>query len=209
PPGSVFPIRHLAGFPQLRTLGIALSALTREFPESCRSLGPSLTLVLFGLHYDYRLKSSDRRKCVKLICDAFDAPSKPFSEVVVPFEWAEIENIMVQACELPRRAISASFAEYDPLPCRWSILQKLAEYGIPIRDRSGVSMREGTGANFVQRMEAFINDEEYTKRIWKFIEVAHSSSKHEGSEEGKEDEVWDNYDDEDGEEEDSDADGSS
>ncbi|KAG8819589.1 hypothetical protein FRC17_010386 [Serendipita sp. 399] len=155
----------------LQTLGVKLGLLTARFPATCKNLNPPIALVLLGLEEKSEFKRSYRQRWIKSLHAAFLLPSRPFSHIVVPFEWGEIEKFMVQECEAPLKVNRDRLLDKDdPLPCHWSVLQKLAEHGIPIRDRSGVSMQEGNGARFVQRMEGIINDEKYMEERRKAVE---------------------------------------
>ncbi|KAG8819587.1 hypothetical protein FRC17_010384 [Serendipita sp. 399] len=179
---------------------MALRVLEYEVgtPETFSSLGPSLSLVLFDLDDCSHSKMSDHQMWAKLICDVFDAPTRPISEVIVPFEWAEIEAIVIQGFKASEIVQNGSIDEADLHPrWWWSFFRKLAEHGVPIRDRIGTSLKEGSGAMFVQCMEALINGEEYMEKRWMIVEEQDPLSRDERDDQDEEDENEEEDEDED------------
>ncbi|KAG8807917.1 hypothetical protein FRC19_006257 [Serendipita sp. 401] len=166
---QVFPLENLAQFPQLSTFGFSMLNLCPSLPENfCFHPLPnmtSLTLLLFGIRGHHQQPQwSHRRTYANRCIEMFTRPGKWFSGVSIPLEWSELEDVWVQACETYCGKDESCEDDHDPLPCYWSVLDRISQKGIPIRDRNGVGLWEAGGAKLAQRMKTLTESNRYANQ---------------------------------------------
>ncbi|KAG8829369.1 hypothetical protein FRC18_009365 [Serendipita sp. 400] len=84
------------------------------------------------------------------------------SKVVIPLEWSELEELWVFVCEAFDSA--TVFNKDDPLPCAWSVLDRIDRIGIPIEDRNGVDLRSEAGQKLANRMRGYTENKSYLEK---------------------------------------------
>ncbi|KAG8781485.1 hypothetical protein FRC15_008655 [Serendipita sp. 397] len=163
---QAFPFKNLAQFPRFSTLGFGILNLRGLHPERfCNQPlpnTPTLTLLLLNIESHSRKPQwRHRRTCFITCIQLCKLWGRWFSEISIPLEWSELEDLWAQACETYQGKDGSCEGEHDPLPCYWSILDRINEYEIPIRDRNGVGLWEGEGAKLARRMKAFAESDRY------------------------------------------------
>ncbi|KAG8781486.1 hypothetical protein FRC20_008668 [Serendipita sp. 405] len=156
---QIFPLENLVQFPRLSTLGFSILSLRFPGPDAFCTLPllttTSLTLLLLDIEiHSSKSEWSQRKTCASRCIEMFARPSTCFSGISVPLGWSELEDLWVQACKIPDRMGGYSQDDHDPLPCYWSVLDRVSQYGISIRDRNAVGLWEGEGAKLAERMKA-------------------------------------------------------
>ncbi|KAG8825965.1 hypothetical protein FRC18_010175 [Serendipita sp. 400] len=165
---QVFPLENLSQFSRLSTFGFSISNLRHSLPEAfCIRPLPntsSLTLLLLGLKgHSQPPQWGHRRTYAERCVEMFTRPGGWFSGISIAFDWNELEDVWVRACETyDGREGFLKGGREDPLPCYWSVLEQIDRNGILIRDRNGVGLWEGDGAKFAQRMKTFAESDQYT-----------------------------------------------
>ncbi|KAG8783819.1 hypothetical protein FRC16_002293 [Serendipita sp. 398] len=156
-----FPLEKLVELPKLVTLGIHLD--TCFIPDGVKTLSipprpsaaQSLSLILLRLDEHHRYGHTKRLENAERFTRLLSSAGDWFSDIIVPFEWNEIEDLWVKACEI-FDSDDVSISEGDPLPCLWSSLDYISRYQpLPIMDRNRVSLSEGDGLEFTKRMKAY------------------------------------------------------
>ncbi|KAG8829441.1 hypothetical protein FRC17_006569 [Serendipita sp. 399] len=171
---NIFSVLNLEKFEKLSAFGVGIRNLTRILSTSLDTppllFHPSLSLVMFGLDAHNRKDCFKfRKEYVRTLIRRLTGSASLFSKLVIPLEWAELQDLWVQACE--KFDLGDGFSKEDPLPCYWSVLNQVDKSNIPIEDRNGVGIREGAGAIFAERMREYSENLEYTERRWSWIEL--------------------------------------
>ncbi|KAG8793295.1 hypothetical protein FRB91_003373 [Serendipita sp. 411] len=169
---AIFSLANLPKFKQLSTFGFGIRNLYRpmgdKFGATPLPSSSSFSFVILGLDAHNRKDCFRFRKLyVDKLTDVFTRPGKWISKFVIPLEWAELQDLWVQACE--KLDPGDGFNEDDPLPCYWYVLDRMDRNDLPIQDRNGVGLGEGPGLIFAERMREYSGGADYTKRRWSFI----------------------------------------